>query len=130
MDTAILAVLLLASLIILRMAARMARTDSERRVRRYYSDTAQRAAQRGGDLETDALHIWRLQSSGQAASRRAVVRRGEMTHGRWNRASAVMAHLNLDPAHTRYDTGAAMIQEYIREQQRLAKRTTFVPPYA
>lgn len=130
MDTAILVILLIVAVIILRFALRLERTETQRRVRSYRADTAARAVRRGGDLEEDALHIWRLQCAGQSASRREVVRRQEMTAGRWNKASALMAHLRLDARQTPYAEGAERIRAYVREQRRLAQRTTFVPPYS
>jgi hypothetical protein len=128
MDTVISAALLVIALLILRSIAQIRREDAQRRVRTYRADVATRAAQRGGDIEADCQHLWRLQCAGQTASRREVTRRQEMTAARWNKASRVIAHLRLAPAQTPYSEGASIIRDYVREQARLARQTSFVPP--
>lgn len=124
-------VLLLAILIVvLYILYRLPGKGAAGGVRTYRTQATARPVVHGDKLEADALYLWRLKCAGQTASRRAVTRRGEMTAGRWNRASALMAHLRLDPAQTPYAEGAEGIREYIREQRRLARQTTFVPPYS
>lgn len=80
-------------------------------------------------LADDAIHLWRLQCSGKQASRRAVVRRGEMTHYRWNQAVRLLDHLALDTESVPYAEGAARIERYVDEQRRLAATPTYVAPW-
>jgi hypothetical protein len=128
MDTAISALLLVIALLILRAIVRIERDEAQRRQRTYRADVATRAAQRGGDVEEDAIYLWRLISARQNASRRTVMRSHEMSAHRWNRAMAVVKHLRLDPLHESYSAGADRVQDFCRTQAHLAQSDRFVPP--
>lgn len=80
-------------------------------------------------LAEDAIHLWRLQCSGKQASRRAVVRRGEMTHYRWNQAVRLLEHLELDTETVLPREGIERIERYVAEQRRLAATATYVAPW-
>lgn len=129
MDTVILVLLTAAAILMLRAVIVLDRQVSARRRRDYYADVSVRAAKRNGAaLEEDALYIWRLMCAGKAASRRKVVRHGEMTANRWNRASALINHLGLDATVTSYGEGEALIKAYVARMNELKRRGAYVAP--
>lgn len=82
-------------------------------------------------LAEDAIHLWRLRCAGRQASRRAVVRRGEMSHYRWTQAVRLLEHLDLDSGDDAptYAEGIERIERYVAEQRRLAATPTYVAPW-
>lgn len=124
-------ILLLAIFVIaLYILARVERRLGTEGAQTPYEMPVQRGMLRTVDsLAEDAIHIWRLQSSGKQASRRAVVRRGEMTHYRWNQAVRLLEHLELDTETVPPREGIERIERYVAEQRRLAATPTYVAPW-
>lgn len=109
---------------------RMERRGSTGGQRTYQSEAL---VQRGivrtvDDLEADMLHLWRLRCAGKQASRREMVRRGEMTSHRWNDASQRLERLRLVAGRDRYTDGAERIRAYVAERKRLAATPSYVEP--
>ena len=79
-------------------------------------------------LEADSIYLWDLRHRGKG-SRRRMVRRGDISHHRWNMASGLLTHLNISTDKVTFDQGVHLIRAYIAEQTKLAACATYVPPW-
>lgn len=82
-----------------------------------------------GGLQGDAVYLWQLQCGNRRASREYLMKRGEMSAHRWNKASNLIAFLGLQPGKVSYQEGVDAIRQEVRMREELAKTKGYVAPY-